>query len=264
MRVQRLEAAFMNAQHSMPQDPHNVAYASQECELATALQQAQIDHTSLLQQRAKMSWLRFGDDNTSFFHRSIKQRRLTYQSLGTAMYSIKLKGICSLSFTAQETKDSLWSIPNDKVPGLDGNDVVRNYQEFFTNGKLLKAWNVDAIILIPKTACRSRPGKNSLLHMCFINDIVKYYSRKHCLPSALLKIDPHKAYDMMEWQFIKDMLVALRFPSCFIWIVIACISSTSYSLLINGSPLEAFDAQRGLDQGDLMSPLLLVLGMEYL
>lgn len=76
MRVQRLEAAFMNAQHSMPQDPHNVAYASQECELATALQQAQIDHTSLLQQRAKMSWLRFGDDNTSFFHRSIKQRRI--------------------------------------------------------------------------------------------------------------------------------------------------------------------------------------------
>ncbi|CAO2832492.1 unnamed protein product [Amaranthus hypochondriacus] len=43
-----------------------------------------------------------------------------------------------------------------------------------------------------------------------------------------------------------------------------CISSTQYSLLIKGSPSEVFTPTRGLRQGDPISPLLFVIGMEYL
>ena len=68
----------------------------------------------------------------------------------------------------------------------------------------------------------------------------------------------------MDWSFFKDMLVALQFPPHFINIVMICISSTKYSLLLNGCPMEAFNAQRGLRQGDPMSPFLFVIGMEYL
>ena len=43
-----------------------------------------------------------------------------------------------------------------------------------------------------------------------------------------------------------------------------CVTSTQCSLIFNGNPLETFKAKHGVRQGDSMSPLLFVIGMEYL
>lgn len=108
-------------------------------------------------------------------------------------------------------------------------------------------------------------SNRSILHNVLLcQDIVKHYTRKQCLPSCLPKIDLRKAYDTMDWLFIRDMLVALQFPYHFVKIIMACISHTSNALLINGSLMTAFQAKRGLRQGDPMLPLLFVIGMEYL
>ena len=94
-------------------------------------------------------------------------------------------------------------------------------------------------------------------------DLVKQYSRKGTAPSCLLKIDLCKAYDTMDWVFLKEMLVALNFPHHFVRIIMACIFSTSYVSMINGCPLNIIKANRGLRQGDPLSSLPFVLGMKY-
>ncbi|XP_059670997.1 uncharacterized protein LOC132316539 [Cornus florida] len=49
-----------------------------------------------------------------------------------------------------------------------------------------------------------------------------------------LKINLHKAYDSVNWNFIIDCLTILQFPIVFVQWVLACISSPSFSISVNG------------------------------
>jgi hypothetical protein len=61
-----------------------------------------------------------------------------------------------------------------------------------------------------------------------------------------IKIDMEKAFDHIKWSFILAILSKLGFhPTWINWIQI-CISSSSFSILINGSPFGLFSPERGL------------------
>lgn len=46
--------------------------------------------------------------------------------------------------------------------------------------------------------------------------------------------------------------------------MIECVSTVSYSLIVNGELTEPFDATKGLREGDPMSPFLFAIVMENL
>jgi hypothetical protein len=79
-----------------------------------------------------------------------------------------------------------------------------------------------------------------------------------------IKIDMEKAFDRMEWNFILAILSKLGFhPTWVNWVRI-CITSPSFSILINGSPFGKFSPARGLRQGDPLSHFLFILGTEVI
>ncbi|XP_042022898.1 uncharacterized protein LOC121770182 [Salvia splendens] len=90
-----------------------------------------------------------------------------------------------------------------------------------------------------------------------------YENRKNA-PKCAVKIDLRKAFDTVDWDFLRAVLHGLNLHPKFVFWVMQCVMSPRFSLAINGSPHGFFSGKRGLRQGDPMSPTLFIFCMEYL
>ncbi|XP_062080108.1 uncharacterized protein LOC133784851 [Humulus lupulus] len=76
---------------------------------------------------------------------------------------------------------------------------------------------------------------HSIVHNIMIfQDLIKNYGRASTSSRCTIKIDLRKVYDTVDWDFLENMLKALKFPMKFIGWVMACVRNTSYFLLMNG------------------------------
>lgn len=76
--------------------------------------------------------------------------------------------------------------------------------------------------------------------------------------------DISKAYDRVDWGYLKNRLYQMGFANKFIRWMMLCVTTVQYQVCFNGRSVGPISPKRGLRQGDPISPYLFLLCVEGL
>ena len=96
------------------------------------------------------------------------------------------------------------------------------------------------------------PGRNIMDNVIMAHEMLhSLKSRRRWANSYMaVKTDISKAYDRLEWKFLRDVMVYMGFDMKWIGWIMRCVESMSFSVLVNGSPSGHIAPTRGIRQGD--------------
>ena len=95
------------------------------------------------------------------------------------------------------------------------------------------------------------PGRKGIDNVIIAQEIIHSLGKKKGKTGYIaLKIDLEKAYDKLEWGFIRSMLIRINLPTQLIDVIMSCVSTVSTSILFNGEVLDLILPSRGIRQGD--------------
>ncbi|GKB91387.1 RNA-directed DNA polymerase, eukaryota, reverse transcriptase zinc-binding domain protein [Tanacetum coccineum] len=118
--------------------------------------------------------------------------------------------------------------------------------------------------LVSKNQSAFIPNRHIQDNIMLAQELFKGYDRKVGPKRVALKVDIQKAYDTVNWQFLEDILRGFSFHDKMVKWVMTCVTTTSFSICVNGEVCGYFKGGRGLRQGDPISPYLFTLVMEIL
>ncbi|XP_021741303.1 uncharacterized protein LOC110707583 [Chenopodium quinoa] len=258
------EKTLMEIQVKLQAEPDNESLIQLERESRVTYAKTYLDRNNFLTQKAKVRWLKDGDMNSAFFHAVIRKRRLHNN-----IYSI-VNNVGEVTADPKEVCKAFL----EYYQGLLGTEASMQgniHSAVIAEGsRLSDEQGLEEVLkevlpdLIDDCQGAFVSGRSILDNILIFQDMLKAYNNKRKPPRCTIKVDLRKAYDSVSWEFIQEMMCALKFTTQFISWVMQCVTTPTFSLLLNGGSYGFFKGKKGIRQGDPMSPILFVIVMEYL